>query len=365
MESGMDAARTSHIIKLSERMKIFIDIGHPAHVHYFKNFIKLMSQKGHEFFVTAREKEISHVLLDGYGIPYISRGKGSNSPVGKLLYLPKANAILLKHAIRFKPDIFLSFSSPYAAQVSSILRKPHIAFDDTEHATLGRMMYAPFTDLILSPSSFRGDLHKNQVKFDGFMELLYLAPDVFNPDQSIIEKGGIKAGEKFSFLRFVSWNANHDIGISGISLDNKRKIVRELSNFGKVLISSEDKLPEDLQPYQININPVEIHHYLHFASLFFGESATMASESAMLGTPAIYLDKVGRGYTDDLEHRFGLVYNFNISQAAQQEAIDKAIDIVKNESKRVYKEKSEKMQKEMCDMNQLLINKVNEILSAL
>ncbi|MFW5804449.1 MAG: DUF354 domain-containing protein, partial [bacterium] len=35
-------------------MKILIDIGHPAHVHYFKNFITKMSQKGHSFIVIAR-----------------------------------------------------------------------------------------------------------------------------------------------------------------------------------------------------------------------------------------------------------------------------------------------------------------------
>ena len=30
-------------------MKILIDMNHPAHVHYFRNFIKLMEAKGHEF----------------------------------------------------------------------------------------------------------------------------------------------------------------------------------------------------------------------------------------------------------------------------------------------------------------------------
>lgn len=339
-------------------MNFFIDIGHPAHVHYFRNFIKLMSQKGHEFFVTAREKEISHVLLDGYKIPYTSRGKGSNSPVGKLLYLPKANMILLKHALKFKPDIFLSFSSPYAAQVSSILRKPHIAFDDTEHATLGRKMYAPFTDLILSPSSFRGKKLNKQELFKGFMELLYLHPKYFTPDEKVINQLGITQGEKFSFLRFVSWNANHDIGISGISIENKRQAVSELLKHGKVLISSEDKLPEDLAKYQITIDPIDVHHLLSYASLFFGESATMASESAMLGTPAIYLDKVGRGYTDQLEEEFEMVYNFRVDSQSQESAINKAVSLISGNTKEDFQAKRIKMIEQMVDVNQLLMEKV-------
>ena len=45
-------------------MKILIDIGHPAHVHYFKNLIKIMSNSSKaEFLVTSRDKEMAHYLL--------------------------------------------------------------------------------------------------------------------------------------------------------------------------------------------------------------------------------------------------------------------------------------------------------------
>ena len=68
-------------------MKILIDIGHPAHVHYFKNFIWIMQKNGHEFCITARNKEVALELLDNYGLNYIERGKGANSILGKILYL--------------------------------------------------------------------------------------------------------------------------------------------------------------------------------------------------------------------------------------------------------------------------------------
>jgi hypothetical protein len=42
---------------------------------------------------------------------------------------------------------------------------------------------------------------------------------------------------------------------------------------------------------------------------FFGESATMASECAVLGVPAVYAADTGRGYTDEQEVRYGLVRN--------------------------------------------------------
>ena len=71
-------------------MRIFIDIGHPAHVHYFRNMIASMHDKGHTFFIIARDKEVTHRLLKQYNLSYISRGKGSGTIVGKILYLFKA-----------------------------------------------------------------------------------------------------------------------------------------------------------------------------------------------------------------------------------------------------------------------------------
>jgi predicted glycosyltransferase len=49
----------------------------------------------------------------------------------------------------------------------------------------------------------------------------------------------------------------------------------------------------------------------------------MSSEAAVLGTPAVYIAKTGRGYTDDQEARYGLVRNVQPTEfAAALEAID-------------------------------------------
>ena len=342
-----------------------IDIGHPAHVHYFRNFYQEMSRRGHSLTVTARDKEMTHALLRGYGIPFVSRGTGAQSALGKLINLPRCNAILLREALRFRPDVFLSFSSPYAGQVSSILRRPHIAFDDTEHAKLGRLMYAPFTDVVLSPTSYRGGQTKNQCRFEGYMELLYLHPAYFTPDPRILASVGLEPDETYSFVRFVSWAANHDIGVAGMTMEDKRKAVLELERFGRVLISSEDELPPDLRAHQIDINPADVHHLLYYASLCLGESATMASESAVLGTPAIYLDKVGRGYTDDLEARYGLVYNYDNTAIHQSRALEKAVELLADpDAAARYARRREELLARTIDVNTFLIETVEATVSA-
>lgn len=57
------------------KLNIFIDIGHPAHVHYFRNFIKVMENNRHRFFVSARDKEVTLSLLNHYQIKYTSMAK--------------------------------------------------------------------------------------------------------------------------------------------------------------------------------------------------------------------------------------------------------------------------------------------------
>jgi len=56
---------------------------------------------------------------------------------------------------------------------------------------------------------------------------------------------------------------------------------------------------------------------LAFARILVGESATMASEAAVLGTPAIYIATTGRGYIDDQEARYGIVRHFTEAEFDQ------------------------------------------------
>ena len=87
-------------------MRILIDIGHPAHVHLFKNFSWTMQNNGHQILFTIREKEFEKYLLENYGFNFISCGKKFNSTLGKLYGMLKFDFLLTIHASKFKPDIF-------------------------------------------------------------------------------------------------------------------------------------------------------------------------------------------------------------------------------------------------------------------
>lgn len=343
-------------------MRILIDINHPAHVHYFRNFYKIMTRKGHLIQVVARNKEIEHRLLEAYHIPYLKRGKGKDGRIGKFFYMIYANLKLYSIARRFKPDLFLNFLHPYPSQVARFMGKPSLVFSDTEHASLHHSLTVPFASVIFTPACYRIDLGAKQKRFKGYMELCYLHPNYFQPNKNILTSIGVEEGEKYVIIRFVSWGAAHDYGHTGMSLENKRKAIKEISQFARVFISAERNLPEDLEPFRIAIPFEKIHNAIYYSALLFGESATMASEAAVLGTPSIFMDNDGRGYTDEEEEKYGLVYNFSESEYDQNAAIAKAISILKNpEAREEYQKKRKVLLDDCIDTTQFMVDEVGKL----
>ena len=331
-------------------MRIFIDIGHPAHVHYFKNLIYSLKKSGHGLFITAREKDVTHQLLDNYDIPYTSRGKGKSSLIGKFFYLIKADLLLLRLAKNFNPDLFLSFASPYASHVSSIIGKPHIAFTDTEHAKLGILSFLPFTDVVFTPEVYQSDHGNKHLRFFGYMEQCYLQNKYFSPNNNVLKKLNLKKNDKFVIIRLVSWEASHDIGHRGFSQGYLERLIGFIEQKATVFLSAEGIIPKKLEKYKLFIDPTDIHHILYHAELFIGEGATMASECAILGTPSIYVNTLSAGSLED-QAKQNLIHIFRSTDGV----IEKAREILFDDH---YKNKQKKIRdqalKTKIDVNKLI-----------
>jgi predicted glycosyltransferase len=335
-------------------MKIFIDIGHPAHVHYFKNFIKIMESKGHSFFVSARKRSIIFDLLEKYKIPFFNRGKGSDAIIGKLFYMFDADFKLISKAIKLKPQVFISFASPYAAQTAWLLRTPHIVIDDTEHARFGHLFYKPFSSVFLNPSCFKKDFGKRQIRFNSYSELFYLHPNYQATYPDIFTLLGISEKDKFVLLRFVSWKAGHDIGHSGLDLATKRQLVNMfVGKDYKVIISTEGENTDPFfDRYMIKISPDLIHQVMAHADLLITEGATMASECAMLGTPAVYVNSLDAGTLREQEDKYQLIYGFRSSKGV----LGKVSELINTPNlKETYQLRQQKMLSEKIDPTAFLV----------
>ncbi|HWR25277.1 MAG TPA: DUF354 domain-containing protein [Methanosarcina sp.] len=339
-------------------MRVIIDIGHPAHVHFFKNTIWNLEKKGHKVMVVSRDKDVVVNLLNAYKIPntVLSKVKPGKAHLFEELLIREYK--LLKIAKKFDPDVLMGILSPNVSQVAWMLRKKSIIFNDTEHAVLAQKITYPFCNIICTPSCYLKDEGKKHVRYSGYHELAYLHPSYFTPNPEILKELGVEMGKTFMILRFISWGAHHDVGHHGIK--NKVALVQELEKFGKVFITSEGPLEEEFERYRIRVSPEKIHHLLYYATLCVGEGATMAVESAILGTPSIYISTLAgtMGNFSELEEKYGLLFNYSDSDAA----LAKAIELLKDpELKKTWDLKRSSLLKDKIDVTAFMVKLIENL----
>lgn len=292
-----------------KNMNILFVSGHPAQVHNFRNVRAELIKRGHNVFWLTTPKDIATNLLDIYGIPYQMLHKPNKGIVSKAWTLLRNVLWEMRYLRRNKIEVAITRTCPYTTIAAKLCGVKHIIIDDTEHAAEQVKVLSNRADAIVVPECFWFQLRKDELRFPGNIELHYLHPKRFTP-KPVWDLLGIEPQTRFAIVRFVKWDAWHDTQlVGGFTLDQKRELIARLQQHMRVFISSESELPADLEPYRIQIPIERMHDVQAAAALFVGESATMASESVCLGTPAIYIDEVGRGYTDE-EAREGLLWMF-------------------------------------------------------
>ena len=301
-----------------------ITIQHPAHVHFFKHAIGELRDAGHEVHVFARRKEVAIDLLRAYGIDHEVLA-GAASSLGSLARVQLIYEWrLLKRARAIRPDVMAAIGEPGVAHVAKLLGAKSVVFTDTEHARLQNALTFPFADRVCTPACYRDDLGAKHVRYPGYHELAYLRPERFSPDPTIGEELGVTDDETLALVRAVSWGAAHDVGDSGFA--DVGDVIERLEAAGaRVLVSAEGKVPRGVE--RVRVPPQRMHDLLARADLFVGESATMASECAVLGTPAVFVSSSTRGYTTDLEREYGLVANFH-GPDRHEAGIERAVSLV-------------------------------------
>lgn len=298
-------------------MNIVINIHHPAHVHKFKHLINLLSEK-HKLYIVVVEKEITCYLLDYYNINYKLLGENKKGILNKLINLFLLEIKLFFRLLKFKPDIFIGGGEALTAHVSFLYRKPYIAFDDSDNNKLGLLSYIPFADHIVTPSCFLKDFGKKHIRYESFHELAYLHPKYFKADEEVLKEFGIKNGERFFVIRKISSDAIEDRGQQNLDYITLKQIVDLLNKYGKVLISAEQKIDKYFNKHLIKANAEHIHSLLYYADIFVGDSLTMFTEAAVLGTPAVCISSESyiAGNFNDICDKYQLGYRYDNYNAA-------------------------------------------------
>lgn len=305
-------------------MRVLFDIVHPAHVHFYRHLHDLLRAEGHETLVVARDKDVTLDLLDAYGMPHEWTGRaGAKSTFARGVELTARDVALTRWARRFRPDVVLT-RNPAGVHAGRLVGAWTV-FDTVDGRSAGVhfQLGAPLAHVITSPNWLDEDYGPRHRRYRGPKELAYLHPDRFEPDPGVRAELGVPDDQPLFVLRFVSHDAVHDARTVGLDTAQRAALVHHLQDLGRVVISSEEALPAELEPLRYHLGAERIHDLLAAADLFVGDSGSMAAEAGVLGTPALRLSSwVGpvRGYLGQMERDYGHVRCFTPDDRADFDA---------------------------------------------
>lgn len=303
-------------------MRVLIEAHHPAHIHFFKNPVRIWRERNDEVLLLGRDRDVMKRLLAAYDfIPnevLTHERKNNRIPMQEML---ERQLKVLGKIRTFKPDIVASLMGSYA-QSSALFRLPNAIFTDSEFQSFNHRIAHPFATRIFTPECFWKDLGKKQRRYRGYHELAFLHPNRFTARPEVLDLlGGVERGSYLIF-RISAWNTLHDIGNRGFgdALDDfLAKIVNRVTVF---IVPEGGAMPSRWENLRLKIPPDYFHDALAFARFVVTEGASTASEAACLGVPAVYLNTTERGYLNDQERRYGLVHNFKEAAPALEKTLD-------------------------------------------
>ena len=273
------------------------------------------------------------------------------------LYAPSLN-YAVEYAEKIKPDFVTGTGNFYMIPQKLGIPSWLLIEDDIVtnlmifiDSLLSTRKYTGILSPIVCNNSF---LERKSIKYCSNHELAYLHPNNFTPDKAVVEKY-FPCDKPYFILRFAQLNAYHDLGVSGINTEIALHLIDILKPYGSIYITSERPLEPQFEQYRIQINPSDMHHVMAFASLYIGDSQTMAAESGVLGVPFVRFNGfVGKiGYLRELEDVYHLGYGI---KPKETERLYKVVsDLLQMPDRReVFQRRRQKMLSEKIDYAKFL-----------
>ena len=310
-------------------MNILIQLSHPAHFHLYKLVAKNLIDNGHKVLFVIKSKDILEQLLQNARLPYVNINQHAHrgSKLGILWDMFVREWRIWKLCRKHKINL-LTGSTPEVAHVAKLTgrRSVNTGEDDADVISVFIKIAKPFIGGYVAPDPCEmGPVEPKTSHYPGYHELAYLHPNHFKALCEVVAGYGIDVDNPYFIMRFSSLNAHHDSGIKGINNEIAERLIEILKPHGKIYITSERPLEPQFEQYRIKINPLDMHHVMAFASLYIGDSQTMAAEAGVLGVPFVrFNDFVGRiGYLRELEDVYELGFGIHASALPEDSPIRK------------------------------------------
>ncbi|HET6942719.1 MAG TPA: DUF354 domain-containing protein [Sphingomicrobium sp.] len=337
-------------------MRALFDLVHPADALFFCHAINRLRASGAEIRIVSRHKDVLVPLLDESRLEHMPITRAATGRWQLARELLERDARLFKVVRDFRPHVMVGFGGVAIAHIGTLTGIPSIAFYDTEHATLQTRLTLPFISEWHVPAGWTGREAKGRTfRFPGSKAAAYLHPDHFKPSPDAARAAGWDPSRDNFLVRTVEWRATHDSGRDGLSVDQLREIVGFLGERGKVHISAEGNLPDDMEPLRYRGSAVQYHHLLSHCRLQCGESITVASEAVALGVPVLL--QIDREYCYIRQQEdAGL-----IDRLHPGDCVKEALACVLGRDQEDYRQRSRAFMTASGDLNAYIVDQINRL----
>lgn len=303
-----------------KKQRFLFYLVHPAKFHFHKVQINELKAHGHQVDVVINTKDILEELILEEGWEYTNIFPNSRKIKGVHVYLAAFIALFLsvfrlwKYTFNKKYDLFIGDALVYLGRLKGV--PAFYPTDDVLSAVPEQVVWFIPANYIIAPVvTDIGRFKNKKIGYKGYKALAHLHPNHFVPDISKLSNN-LQSGKPYFLIRCTGFGATHDINKKGIDDATLYELVNLLSPHGEILITSERKLPTDLEKYIIDIKKSDITHYLYFAKMFIGDSTTMCTEAAILGTPSIEFDEYFYEIEQmiELQDKYKLIYCFKTDE---------------------------------------------------
>jgi len=340
-------------------MKIAVFAVSSAQVHFYKNIVAALEADGNQVFVLTRDDSETVTLLNELEIPFFLFSR-PDSKSSRNVTLPHEVVNAFQYLKGKHIDLTTGWGT-YSTFTARLLNVPDVTFNDSECTTdpvqyaLSKLSYQ-FTNVFVTPSSFKSEFGAKHLKLQSYKELAYLHPNYFEPDPSVFDLLGISRSHDYSILWFEERACSDDPAGSALTDADKISLVKELSGYGEVFIFSGAHVPPQIAENVLTVPSARMHDVLYYASLSVADGQTPATEAALLGTPTIRSNAfVGRcdvGVSIELEHEFHLLFNLT----NPNEVASTALQLIKDPRvKQDWHKKRDRMLERKLDMTALMV----------
>lgn len=276
-------------MKEQNNKSVVIDITHYPHINFYKNALKIILEKNIDVHVILRPRGrlVSIFQKECPFIPFTLIGNHEKTFFGKIADMVRRDLNFLNYYRKMNVGVGTAVGGINITHISWLLAKPSIIFTDDLEYKLGYYLYSPIATHIILPKSIPAQGEKF-LKYNGFKELAYLHPNHFMANKKALESYNINP-HKYVFIREVS---NASLNYRKMKMGKLIKIIDHIKNKNlKIIISIEDKsLVNIFENHCIILKePIEdIYSLMSYALFTVSSGDSMARESCLVGTPAIY-----------------------------------------------------------------------------